>query len=233
MTNEIQQIIIEQIGKLPHEIVVFLSSSEWGTAADEIVSLYNLPKEESSSFKREVSLVLAGLTHPDDFRNILGNEVITNRAVLEPIVASVEEKIFSPIRPALIKFFDGESSQAAVEEVPPVSELQSAVSGQLSVVPPVSRMPDIAPDNLPTNEEPESFLPPLLPKPPNLETRRPSEEVALPAHPFEEKMKKVFTAGQQSLGDLAIEPSTQPLSATQAPKSPPIYHADPYREPIE
>jgi hypothetical protein len=48
-------------------------------------------------------------------------------------------------------------------------------------------------------------------------------------------MKKVFTAGQQSMGDLAIE-AAAPASAEQQPQTPNaprIYHADPYREPIE
>lgn len=78
-----------------------------------------------------------------------------------------------------------------------------------------------APDNLPVAEAPEYLTPPIPPKSSNLEVEPPSE------HPFEEKMKRVFTAGQQSMGDLTLAPI--------APQTPNTAHApyDPYRETIE
>lgn len=102
---------------------------------------------------------------------------------------------------------------------------------------------DVAPDNLPTAEaeEPESFLPPIPPK--NIQV----EPTETPAHPFEEKMKRVFTAGEQSMGELTLEPSPKNIpqenlvipaaprpaaTPTPAPNtaSP---RQDLYREPIE
>jgi len=85
------------------------------------------------------------------------------------------------------------------------------------------RSPEVVPQNLPTEETTESFLPNLTPK-----TTEPEPTlVASPeVHPFEEKMQKVFTAGQQSMGDLTI---TQAVA--QAPR--PASLGDPYREPIE
>ncbi|MFZ2303874.1 MAG: hypothetical protein WAV98_03755, partial [Minisyncoccia bacterium] len=102
-------------------------------------------------------------------------------------------------------------------------------------VPPVPL--DIAPDNLPTSEEPESFLPHLISKPSNLGVSLPSSS---DAHPFEERMQAVFIAGRQSMDDLTIEPPPAHAPVTplvpafpNIPPSPRIYHADPYREPIE
>jgi len=221
MDNEADQIFIEQLEKLPSTVVDFISSTDWDSYVDEIGSLYNLSEVDLSDFKQEVTLVLAGLVHPDEFKETLEKEAGIEGPVLEALVANVENKIFAPIRPALVEFFekearnDAEQTQSNMEETPMAPVSSSVVSGQMSNVP---RMPDVAPDNLPTNEESESFLPPLLPKNPNLETQRPSEEVVLPTHPFEEKMKKVFTAGQQSLGDLAIESSAPPLSGWMKPK---------------
>lgn len=91
------------------------------------------------------------------------------------------------------------------------------------------REPDIAPDNLPTDEGPESFLPPIPQKPLEATDEVPSWDIT-PAHPFEEKMRKVFTAGQQSMGDLTIEPATPQIAPPDTSRT---YHADPYREPIE
>lgn len=92
------------------------------------------------------------------------------------------------------------------------------------------REPDIAPDNLPTAEETEPLIPPIPPK-----TTTSSNES--PAHPFEEKMKRVFTAGAQSIEDLSIEPSL-PQSAPASTPAPALTTPrpatfDPYREPIE
>lgn len=216
MSNETDKIFEEQLEKLPTEVVNFITSTDWDTDVDEIGSLYSLSEEKLEAFNQEVTLVLAGLVHPDEFKDSLEQEVGIEGTVLEAIVANVEKKIFAPIRPALIEFFEKEAKENT-EEVP--VEATTAEKPRM-------QMPDVAPDNLPTDEGDEPLLPPIPSK-----FGKEAEEI--PAHPFEEKMKKVFTAGQQSLGDLAIEPPSQTPSPTQAPKAPPISHADPYREAIE
>lgn len=216
MNEEIQQIFERQLQVLPSEVVVFLSSAEWIHAVNEIGSLYNLSSDQLYTLRQEVSLVLAGLTHPDEFSSEIEQEAGIHGAVLDALVRSIEQKIFTQVRPALVKFFEKESA----EEVPPVPT--APIVPNVPPVPPVSL--DVAPDNLPTGET-ESFLPNLAPK-----TVAETEE---PTHPFEEKMKRVFTAGQQSMGDLTIEPAPQ-ATVAQAPKTPPVSRtADPYREPIE
>lgn len=212
MDNDIEKIIAEQIGKLPKEVVIFISSTNWDTDADEIGSLYNLSREELVAFKREVTLVLAGLIHPDEFKEVLEKEAGLEGTVLEALVTNVEKKIFAPIRPALIEFFEKEALKNTENVVDPEK--------------PRMQMPDVAPDNLPTEEESGSLIPPIPSK-----FGRGEEEI--PSHPFEEKMKKVFTAGQQSMGELTLETPTQKASVPQTPKAPPISQADPYREAIE
>lgn len=211
MENETEKIFNEQLGKLPAGVVDFISSTAWDTDVDELGSSYNLSEKELGDFKREVTLVLAGLIHPDEFKEVLEQEAGIEATVLESLVANVEKKIFSPIRPALIEFFEKEAQRNTREVI--VSEK------------PRIQMPDVAPDNLPTNEGGESLLTPV-----------PSTfggENEEPTHPFEEKMKKVFSAGQQSMGELTLEAPSQKTPATQAPKAIPTYQADPYREAIE
>lgn len=216
METETEKIFAEQLAKLPRVVVDFISSTNWDTDAEEIGSLYNLSGKALSDFTREVTFVLMGIIHPDEFSEVLEQELEIKGAILEALVANVEKKIFAPIRPALIEFFEKEAKENA-EEAP--VEATTAEKPRM-------QMPDVAPDNLPTAEGDESLLPPIP-------LKFGSEVAGSPAHPFEEKMKKVFTAGQQSLGDLAIEPPSQASSPTQASKAPPIFHADPYREPIE
>jgi len=242
METETDKIFKEQLRKLPSEVVDFISSTNWDADLDEIGSLYNLPEKEQRGFSREATLVLMGLVHPDAFKEVLEQEVgITNRAVLEALVANVENKIFASIHPALIEFFENEAQnnaeqpQTVLEAVPPVLSVPK--------VPPVPRMPDVAPDNLPTGEIAEPLLPPIPLKPSPLDVGRPSNETPLnwditPTHTFEEKMKKVFTTGQQSMGDLTLDPSSPsvvPLVPTvpNVPPPPRTYRADPYREAVE
>lgn len=204
MENETEKIFSEQLGKLPQEVVTFISSTNWDTDLDEIGELYNLSKEEVLGFKREVTLILAGLVHPDALTQMLDQEVGIKGAVLEALVANVEKKIFSTVRPSLIAFFEKEEAENI--ETTPLT-------------------PSIPPDNLPTVETTDPFLPPLVPK---VIRETPTPVVEPEAHPFEEKMKGVFTAGKQTMDEFVINtPAPQP----QKSAFPPI--SDPYREPIE
>lgn len=229
MNSETQKIFAEQIGLLPKEVVTFLSSTNWAQDLNEIGSLYNLNEEALSIFNREASLVLVGLTHPDEFRETLEQEADLHGAVLDAVVGSVENKIFAPVRSALVSFIENEGAEETEEEVEEESPTIEYAAPQEPVVitkeptieRPRAQAADIAPDNLPVAEEVEPLIPPI----PAKISPAPSSE---PAHPFEEKMKKVFTAGQQTMGEFTLE-----APAPQTPKAPPIYHADPYREPIE
>lgn len=202
MEDEYEKTLKDQIRKLPKEVTDFILSSNWDTDIDEIGTLYNLSPEEMSGFKREVTLVLVGIIHPDAFMESLKQEVGIKGAVLEALVLNVEKKIFVPIRPALIEFFE----QEAAREVK--SEEQEA------------------PDNLPTEDASTAFLPKLIPKTIEPEiSPAPSSTV----HPFEEKMKNVFTASQPTTLEL-------PQVEVDIPRPPAPFVApsgDPYREPIE
>lgn len=218
MDNETEKIFRGQLTKLPKEILSFLSSSNWSADTDEIGSLYNLSSKELIDLGREVSLVLIGLVPPDEFRSALEEEgVVTNRAVLDALVANIEKKIFAPIRPALVDFI----------------EKEAAAHRDLA---------DLAPNNLPTDESAESFLPKLTPK---IIMPSSAPQKQEPVHPFEEKMKEFYTDGQQPSGGAAVAQvrqgtpqenlGGQAIPQTFTPQAPkvPMSGADPYREPIE
>lgn len=255
MNTETENILIEQIAKLPKEVVTFVSSSNWDTDLDEIGSLYNLSREELPAFKREVTLVLAGLTHPDEFKEVLSQEVGIQGAVLDAIVKSVEDKIFASIRPSLVHFLETENERNSVPVTPeepllaPIQNEPTITGTNLSEIKqsteplvvkkvvsaeelaPTARMWErisgAAPENLPIHEEAMPLIPPLSQKNPSL------GDESLPSHPFEEKMKQVFTGAQQSMSDFALEPATPKRSPQEESKTSSTYHADPYREPIE
>ena len=111
----------------------------------------------------------------------------------------------------------------------------------------LGKAPDIEPKNLPVKKETESFLPKLIPKIPTTESE--------PIHPFEEKMKTVFTSTSAETGNIALVPLEKittiapilpeqnsgeqaPQAQTNTPRATPVpstgnLRHDPYREAIE
>lgn len=243
MQTETEKIFAEQLEKLPPEVIDFLSSADWGNDLKEIGTLYNLSAEEIATFKMEVSFVLSGLVHPDDFKETLGKEIGMGGEFLDILVSATEQKIFASIRPALLAFFEKEDAEDSQENqnLPTQTEQKETASDfidNLGVQLPSKAMvwnktPDTAPDNLPTGEE-GLFLPNLTPKSSNLGVELPSDAGSIESvQPFEEKMRRVFTVGQQSIDDLSlITPERQAVSPQNTNPSR-IYHADPYREDVE
>lgn len=173
-----------------------------------------------------VNFVIMDLTSQQEFSTSAEKELSITSEIANRLSVDVSREIF-----ASIEAMETQSKkEEKIYEINSLNEEGEASISEESIpeIPDIKtiKAPDVAPDNLPTDEEGESLLPPIP-------LKFGAEGVSAPAHPFEEKMKKVFTAGQQSLGDLAIEPPSQTSSPTQAPKAPPIFHADPYREPIE
>lgn len=238
MDSETQKIFEGQLLKLPQAVIAFLSSANWNDDLDAISSLYNLNEEQTSSFKREVALVLAGLVHPDAFSSNLEQEAGLNSAVLEAIVAAVEQKVFAPVRTALVDFVEKE--ETAIDATPAAPEPTAAPTEAATNIAP---KPAGVPENLPIAPESEHLIPPIPPKMEAVFAPVPprAEEMG---HPFEEKMKQVFTSGQPSADNLVLK-SVAPTAMADTfvppltpaprvpPKTAPSRLADPYREPIE
>lgn len=200
MENETQKIFEEQVLKLPNAVVSFLASSTWNEELEGIGSMYNLAPEQLSSYKQEVALVLAGLVHPNEFSKTLAGEVGLQGSVLEAIVSATEQKVFATVRHALVDFFEHE------EELPQETAPVAAVAPQQNT----------APANLPTAPEPEHLIPPI---PAKVVPLAPAPE-PMPVHPFEEKMKRVLTAGESSLGKVVLEQATAVIPPPEQPAVP-------------
>ena len=238
MNNETENILKEQLTKLPPEVIAFLSSVDWNSKLDEISSLYNLDVDQSFDLKQETALVLAGLVHPDDFLQTLKGEVDLRESILEAVVDAVEQKVFAPVRAVLVDFVENE--EAAIDTTSVAPEPAVAPTEATTAVAP---KPTGAPENLPVAPEPEHLIPPIPPKMEAVFAPVPPQAEQM-GHPFEEKMKQVFTSGQPSADNLVLKSVTPTAMAdtfvpppTPAPQEPPKTApsrlADPYREPIE
>ena len=259
------QIIKEQAEKLPVEVRSFLATSNWDETLGTIISKFDTPPNAGAIFRDEVLLILIGLVHPDAFRSMLAEQFGEYNQIVDTIASEIDEKIFAPVRPALIKFVEAEqASETEAEKATPsdtVIEVKTVSEPTLNeetkdtetpaptkqkeeperkmpfsqIIEPTKPSSVGIPENLPTEDTVESFLPKLIPKKPE-----PNAEVA----PFEEKMKKGFTAGNAApmptIPEITPEPEssiaekTSTLSIQTPPQASSLPRTvDPYREPIE
>lgn len=251
MDNETQKIFEEQLVKLPSSVVSFVATSNWNDELDAIGSMYNLDPDQLWAYKREVSLVLAGLVHPDEFGTVLSEETGMQGGVLEAIIIATEQKIFAPIRADLVDFFVKEINENN-EQVAAQEETKEAPAAVVTPTQPV-RAPaqqSPAPENVPFAPEPEPFIPPITPKmevpvaptTPQIPAQPAAQQIYTPPmpsiiepvinpapqqnniiqpHPFEEKMKQVFASAEQKIVDLSLPPVPPPAPQEVAPKTPP------------
>lgn len=235
MEQELLNIARKQLKNLPEKIQGVVLSQETSDVLNDIAKQQNLSAKQAQKLNTEVFLLLLCLTSPKDFAQILKDRLTLNEVTLSTLLKSLEEKVLEPIYPDLLRFYDGQQTELVRIEQNPENPtqapevLQAQREEQVSIPAEITPEPrawqkvaEVVPENLPTGDDvPESFLPNLTPK-----ESSPSEE----NHPFEEKMKKVFTAGSVSMTDLSLEPNI--------PKKPEVAIArpathDPYREPIE
>lgn len=247
MNPDIENILRRQAQVLPDEVREFIARADWDRAVGAVSERFQLSPENASTLQTETILVLAGLVHPNEFKEALKGELVeVDPVVIDTIAAEIGVAVFAPVRAALEEFFAmqeeaEETAESQKSNVESGGEEENIVErGEVSSYAPsrsLEKMPDIAPDNLPTGEEVESgkskvengedapLMPKLTPK------MRPSDDVEAvesgETHPFEEKMKKVFTSGGADIRNLELPP------IGSVPVTPRPSVSDPYREPVE
>lgn len=234
----------EQVEKcfdqLPDEVQDNLFSPEIEHKVQKVGIAIGLLIDQQKKLNALVNFVLLGLLSEKEFSSRCQEAFSLEEKDAEEIGQIFSREIFAPI---------GEIKARALEKQVTTKAEDAVIFGeetifeQLDISPKNATtpqnyqesLPDLAPDNLPVAEEVEPLIPPIPPKILSLSKLEPrrlndSEAGEVATHPFEEKMKRVLTAGTQQMGELAIE---APSPQSNVSPSPSIYHADPYREPIE
>src|SRR3989339_574863 len=208
MPDETLSIFEEQAAKLPSSVVTFLASAGWAIRLKALTFPFGLTPDQTRDFNTEAVLVLAGIVHPDAFKDTIVQHTGIPEATATTPVQDFEKNILATIRPALLEFFAKERADA---------EAQGGLPEDEEVVVPATKPASvsIAPANLPTEEVPAPLIPPLVAKvtPPKIV----APEVIL-MHPFEEKMQGIPAVSTPA-------PTITPMPSTftpQAPLVPPI-----------
>jgi hypothetical protein len=95
--NENEQLINEQLAKLPPELRQALELVPWKAAVKEIALANNLALPQISALDQETMLILYGFDDPKNYIDNLVREAAVTEDTALAIAEAVNEKIFQPI----------------------------------------------------------------------------------------------------------------------------------------
>ncbi len=103
MTEKLQQIIKEEVTKLPREAQDAINAFDWANIAEEIGKKYLLEEGEINDLQVETLLVLTGLESGEYYAQNIEDEIGTSEKEAEKIAEEAFQKIFTPISEAIVE----------------------------------------------------------------------------------------------------------------------------------
>ncbi|PJE73811.1 MAG: hypothetical protein COV02_00575, partial [Candidatus Terrybacteria bacterium CG10_big_fil_rev_8_21_14_0_10_41_10] len=126
MMDKIEQEVQDKFDNLPKDLKGAIFSVETGKNVADIGGEYKLTIDKIGILGNEASLVMLGLTHPNDFVSNLAKRLDIDKAKAEEIASDVNERIFKKVRDSLRRvhnlrddkdaFDDGDGIVAAVSD---------------------------------------------------------------------------------------------------------------------
>ncbi|MFZ2832099.1 MAG: hypothetical protein WAZ40_03010 [Minisyncoccia bacterium] len=212
--------------------------------SQKIGELNSFTSDQVKKLNRLVNFSIMNLVPRKDFSSVVEKELAVTKVVAMQIESAVSREVFAPI----------EAMEAQAKK-----EMALYQTSDAEIIPqPNPIMPGIispnkmtakttaAPENIPTPDTAESFLPKLIPKVPVVPT-----PTTATIHPFEDKLKQSFTTGEAPARIVSVETPalivpappkvftpvapavpTPQTYVTPKPEAPGVYKVDPYREAI-
>lgn len=103
--SEIQKEIASRYELLPEELQNIIIGDEYRMQLFTTAKELKLTYEELGTLEVETTMVLLGMTRPEDFRNELQMELKKNDQEIDNLVKVVNERIFAPVRIQLEKVY--------------------------------------------------------------------------------------------------------------------------------
>lgn len=96
---------------LPEDIQGVITSSEYQLKLYEIAKKNKLTYEQLGTIELETTMVLLGMTPPDDFRDELQVELkIDDDKMIDELVKEISDQVFVPIRESLKKVYEAKAN---------------------------------------------------------------------------------------------------------------------------
>lgn len=115
MDLEFKRKIEERMREIPAPLAEAIRNSGWENIVFEIGRRYSLHVDDIGEIQNELILVLTGITHPDEFRSILINEIGIPSDKTDLIINDINEKINEKIKDFLKNHLDEEEKEEPVE----------------------------------------------------------------------------------------------------------------------
>src|SRR3989344_8779152 len=97
MTDKLNQIIKDEIARLPREGQDVINSLDWIKIAEEVGKKYLLNESEMNDFQVETLLIILGLEDGGFYASNIEKNVGTSRQESEKMVDEVSKKILAPM----------------------------------------------------------------------------------------------------------------------------------------
>ena len=103
MTDQLKQIIKDEMAKLPKENQIAIGALNWEKITEEIGKKFFLQEDEINTLQTETFLILIGLEEPDAYAENVEENVGTSKDQASKIVEEMAQKVFIPISDILIE----------------------------------------------------------------------------------------------------------------------------------
>ncbi len=230
---------------LPEDIQGVITSSEYQLKLYEIAKKNKLTYEQLGTIELETTMVLLGMTPPDDFRDELQVELkIDDDKMIDGLVKDISDQVFVPIRESLKKVYEAKANTEAprgTETKPTDTGTQILAKAGISIE---SNTETKAPANIesrldaisgienPPKSEPVILNPikqttpttPTIPVPP-----APGVMKNMPTPPTAPSTGNIVG---DKLGGIVSTPKKETTYTPTPPVNPSQKSSDPYKEPL-
>ncbi len=140
---------------LPEEIQKAIMSTDYQQKLFNLAKTHKLTYEELGTLELETTMVLLGMTRPEEYRDELQLELKKNDLEIDALVKDVGDQVFSPIRGALDRVYSAKKD--------PEDYLTQAPSSVPAT--PVTKAPEVAPVTATVSAKPAQTTPPTFTPP--------------------------------------------------------------------
>lgn len=103
--TQLQDKIAEYYKKLTPNMQGVFERMEWMQAVQDIGFTYKLTQEQIAILATETTLALLGIIHPDEYRNVIIDNLKADADTQQKILNDIYEKVFKPIAPDLTEAY--------------------------------------------------------------------------------------------------------------------------------
>jgi len=211
--DKIEQEVQDKFDNLPKDLKGAIFSVETGKNVADIGGEYKLTIDKIGILGNEASLVMLGLTHPNDFVSNLAKRLDIDKAKAEEIASDVNERIFKKVRDSLRRVHNLRDDKDAFDDgdgiVAAVSDAKSDILKEIE-------KEDVPAPSLPVKNE-EEKMPDIFKGVTN---------------PFEAKLKDDVYRAPKEVAEYKKPEEVKPKTSSPLENGKGYGDADPYREPI-